>query len=101
MAPLPRRRPSPFPDAPSVFLAGAGGEEPLGEEVPACLAAAEAGNTRRARRANRADICAFARQAGEITDEGGVDRRAVRERCADHVALLTADPCPPQAVVRS
>ena len=36
--------------------------------------------------------------AGEITDKGYVNQRAVRERRADVVALLSADP-PPAAVV--
>jgi feruloyl-CoA synthase len=38
--------------------------------------------------------------AGEITDKGYVNQRAVRERRADLVALLSADPPPPQVVVR-
>ncbi|HEX2073655.1 MAG TPA: feruloyl-CoA synthase [Geodermatophilus sp.] len=39
--------------------------------------------------------------AGEITDKGYVNQRAVRERRAGSVALLSADPPPPQVVVRS
>jgi feruloyl-CoA synthase len=38
--------------------------------------------------------------AGEITDKGYVNQRAVRERRADRVAMLSADPPPPQVVVR-
>ncbi len=38
--------------------------------------------------------------AGEITDKGYVNQRAVRERRADAVALLAAEPCPPQVVQR-
>jgi feruloyl-CoA synthase len=38
--------------------------------------------------------------AGEITDKGYINQRAVRERRADQVALLTTDPCPPQVVIR-
>ncbi len=38
--------------------------------------------------------------AGEITDKGYVNQRAVRERRTDQVALLSADPLPPQVVVR-
>ncbi len=38
--------------------------------------------------------------AGEITDKGYVNQRAVRERRADRVALLSSDPPPPQVVVR-
>jgi feruloyl-CoA synthase len=38
--------------------------------------------------------------AGEITDKGYVNQRAVRERRADLVAMLSADPPPPQVVVR-
>jgi feruloyl-CoA synthase len=39
--------------------------------------------------------------AGEITDKGYVNQAAVRDRRAELVALLTADPLPPQVVVRS
>lgn len=39
--------------------------------------------------------------AGEITDKGYVNQAAVRDRRADLVALLTADPLPPQVVVRT
>jgi feruloyl-CoA synthase len=39
--------------------------------------------------------------AGEITDKGYVNQRAVRERRAALVALLDRDPPPPQVVVRS
>ncbi|GEL17277.1 feruloyl-CoA synthase [Pseudonocardia asaccharolytica] len=35
---------------------------------------------------------------GESTDKGYVNQRAVRERRADKVALLSAEPCPPQVV---
>jgi feruloyl-CoA synthase len=38
--------------------------------------------------------------AGEVTDKGYVNQAAVRDRRADLVALLTADPVPPQVVVR-
>ncbi|SNR29687.1 feruloyl-CoA synthase [Blastococcus mobilis] len=38
--------------------------------------------------------------AGEITDKGYVNQRAVRERRADLVALLSAEPPPRQVVVR-
>ncbi|GAB3352451.1 feruloyl-CoA synthase [Modestobacter lapidis] len=38
--------------------------------------------------------------AGEITDKGYVNQAAVRERRADLVALLDAEPLPPQVVVR-
>lgn len=38
--------------------------------------------------------------AGEITDKGYVNQAAVRERRADLVALLGADPLPPQIVAR-
>jgi feruloyl-CoA synthase len=38
--------------------------------------------------------------AGEITDKGYVNQRAVRERRAESVALLSADPPPAQVVVR-
>jgi feruloyl-CoA synthase len=38
--------------------------------------------------------------AGEITDKGYVNQRAVRERRADRVAMLSTDPPPPQVVVR-
>ena len=38
--------------------------------------------------------------AGEITDKGYVNQRAVRERRADMVALLSADPPPAPVVVR-
>jgi feruloyl-CoA synthase len=38
--------------------------------------------------------------AGEITDKGYVNQAAVRERRADLVALLGADPVPPQVVAR-
>ncbi len=37
--------------------------------------------------------------AGEITDKGYVNQAAVRDRRADLVARLTADPLPPQVVV--
>ena len=37
---------------------------------------------------------------GEITDKGYVNQRAVREHRPAQVALLTADPCPPQVVTR-
>jgi feruloyl-CoA synthase len=39
--------------------------------------------------------------AGEITDKGYVNQRAVRERRAELVALLSADPVPPRVVVRT
>jgi feruloyl-CoA synthase len=39
--------------------------------------------------------------AGEITDKGYVNQRAVRERRRDHVATLTADPTPQQVVTRT
>ena len=39
--------------------------------------------------------------AGEITDKGYVNQRAVRDRRADLVALLTADPPPARVVVRT
>jgi feruloyl-CoA synthase len=39
--------------------------------------------------------------AGEITDKGYVNQRAVRERRADVVALLSADPPPARVVPRS
>ena len=39
--------------------------------------------------------------AGEITDKGYVNQRAVRERRADLAALLGEDPAPPQVVVRT
>jgi feruloyl-CoA synthase len=39
--------------------------------------------------------------AGEITDKGYVNQAAVRDRRAYYVARLTADPLPPQVVVRS
>jgi feruloyl-CoA synthase len=39
--------------------------------------------------------------AGEITDKGYVNQRAVRDRRADHVARLLADPCDPRVVERS
>ena len=39
--------------------------------------------------------------AGEITDKGYVNQRAVRERRVDLIALLSADPPPPQVVVRA
>jgi feruloyl-CoA synthase len=39
--------------------------------------------------------------AGEITDKGYVNQAAVRDRRADLAALLTADPLPPQVVVRT
>jgi feruloyl-CoA synthase len=39
--------------------------------------------------------------AGEITDKGYVNQRAVRERRADLVALLSADPPPPQVILRA
>ena len=38
--------------------------------------------------------------AGEITGKGYVSQAAVRDRRADLVALLTADPVPPQVVLR-
>jgi feruloyl-CoA synthase len=38
--------------------------------------------------------------AGEITDKGYVNQRAVRERRADLVALLSAEPPPARVVVR-
>jgi feruloyl-CoA synthase len=38
--------------------------------------------------------------AGEITDKGYVNQAAVRDRRADLVAQLSADPLPPQIVVR-
>jgi feruloyl-CoA synthase len=38
--------------------------------------------------------------AGEITDKGYVNQAAVRDRRADLVALLTADPAPAEVVVR-
>ena len=38
--------------------------------------------------------------AGEITDKGYVNQAAVRDRRADLVALLTAEPPPPRVVVR-
>jgi feruloyl-CoA synthase len=38
--------------------------------------------------------------AGEITDKGYINQRAVRERRADRVALLTADPLPARVVAR-
>jgi feruloyl-CoA synthase len=38
--------------------------------------------------------------AGEITDKGYVNQRAVRERRADRVSVLAAEPPPPQVVVR-
>jgi feruloyl-CoA synthase len=38
--------------------------------------------------------------SGEVTDKGYVNQAAVRDRRADLVALLTADPVPPQVVVR-
>jgi feruloyl-CoA synthase len=38
--------------------------------------------------------------AGEITDKGYINQRAVRERRAHQVALLSADPCSPQVVSR-
>jgi feruloyl-CoA synthase len=39
--------------------------------------------------------------AGEITDKGYVNQRAVRERRADEVALLSVDPPPDAVVLRS
>lgn len=39
--------------------------------------------------------------AGEITDKGYVNQRAVRERRADSVALLSIDPPPARVVVRT
>ncbi|MFF5992406.1 AMP-binding protein [Prauserella flavalba] len=38
--------------------------------------------------------------AGEITDKGYVNQRAVRERRREQVALLSREPCPPQVVER-
>ncbi|MFW3168674.1 feruloyl-CoA synthase [Geodermatophilus sp. CPCC 206100] len=38
--------------------------------------------------------------AGEVTDKGYVNQAAVRDRRADLVAVLTADPLPPRVVVR-
>jgi feruloyl-CoA synthase len=38
--------------------------------------------------------------AGEITDKGYVNQRAVRERRAELVALLSVDPPPARVVVR-
>jgi feruloyl-CoA synthase len=38
--------------------------------------------------------------AGEITDKGYVDQAAVRDRRADLLARLFADPLPPLVVVR-
>jgi feruloyl-CoA synthase len=38
--------------------------------------------------------------AGEITDKGYVNQRAVRQHRAEHVAALAADPPPPHVVVR-
>jgi feruloyl-CoA synthase len=38
--------------------------------------------------------------AGEITDKGYVNQRAVRERRADLVGLLAVDPPPANIVVR-
>jgi feruloyl-CoA synthase len=38
--------------------------------------------------------------AGEITDKGYVNQRITRDRRAEHVALLSAEPPPPQVVVR-
>ena len=37
---------------------------------------------------------------GEITDKGYVNQRAVRERRAHHVELLTGEDCPPRVVAR-
>jgi feruloyl-CoA synthase len=39
--------------------------------------------------------------AGEITDKGYVNQQAVRDRRADDVATLIADPPPPRVVVRA
>jgi feruloyl-CoA synthase len=39
--------------------------------------------------------------AGEITDKGYVNQRAVRERRTSAVAMLSADPVPPQVVLRT
>jgi feruloyl-CoA synthase len=39
--------------------------------------------------------------AGEITDKGYVNQAAVRDRRADLVALLTADPPPAPVVLRT
>jgi feruloyl-CoA synthase len=38
--------------------------------------------------------------AGEVTDKGYVNQAAVRDRRAALVALLTAEPVPPQVVLR-
>ena len=38
--------------------------------------------------------------AGEITDKGYVNQAAVRDRRADLIALLAADPLPSRVVVR-
>ena len=38
--------------------------------------------------------------AGEITDKGYVNQRAVRERRAEHVAALTLEPAPAEVVLR-
>jgi feruloyl-CoA synthase len=39
-------------------------------------------------------------EAGEITDKGYVNQSAVRYRRAHLVAMLTAEPLPPQVVAR-
>ena len=55
----------PVPASQGLGAAGGGGGEPLDDEERAYVAAAKAANTRRAYRADWADFCAFATDAGE------------------------------------
>ncbi len=82
--------------------AGGVPEEALRGELAAalqCLAAEGAGASRRAGRVAVLTETA-ALDTGEITDKGHINQRAVRQRRAGHVALLAADPLPPQVVAR-
>jgi len=77
-------------------------DESLRAELAATLQRLAAGDRGSSQRVDRLLVLTEPPQldAGEITDKGYVNQAAVRDRRADLVALLTADPVPPQVVVR-
>jgi feruloyl-CoA synthase len=90
------------PDAAARVDAGGVPEPSLRAELEATLArlAAEGGGSSQC--VERLLVLTEPAQldAGEVTDKGYVNQAAVRDRRADLVVLLTADPVPPQVVVR-
>jgi len=74
----------------------------LRRELEDCLARLAAGGGGSSQRVDRVMVLVEppALDAGEITDKGYVNQRAVRERRADQVLALHADPCADLVVTR-